>query len=381
MTAIKPDNDRLQKVLFLDGEPDRVPLWEHNIAVIHKTHLLGREPTSYQDEFEFWAAAGYDHMAFNAGFRYLVRSPALAGNPLDDRSDLIHTRISNLEKLFTTKTDKYAYDGGVTEREWAPMAEGLIANMQDLQGFPWPGTGDFDLTPFELAHTDLPEGLRVTACLGWNFTGAWWLMGMERFMVGIYEQPELVAALIDRISEMQHECLLHLLREHRAVLGAVNVLDDLAHVGGLMVSPELLRKHVFPWYCEHCVECRKAGLPVVFHTDGDVQAVIPDLIDCGFNALHPIEPQAMDIRALKREYGDRLCLLGNLDLAFPLGSGTPEDVRAEVKSLIEDCAPGGGLAVGSGNSVPEYVPHENYTTMLEAVFEFGRYPIGGELCT
>jgi uroporphyrinogen decarboxylase len=247
--------------------------------------------------------------------------------------------------------------------------------MAEFHAFPWPRAGDFPYEPFELAARDLPGGMRVSVHMGWNFTGAWWLAGMERFLTGMIDQPELCAALVDRIGVLQHECLLRVLDEHRAVVGVVTLLDDLAHLGGLLVSPDFLRQHVFPWYRETCLACHRAELPVVFHSDGDLTEVMPDLVACGFDALHPIEPQAMDIRAVKREYGDRLCLLGNIDLAYPLGLGTPDDVREAVRSLIADCAAGGGLGVGSGNTVPEYVPFENWTALREATLEFGRYPI------
>ena len=373
---ITPDNDRLRKALFRDGEPDRVPMYEQSIDQVQKARFFGREIASYRDDFEFWAAAGYDHVVLNAGMRFLIRSARAPGMFTEGEAEDLQARSNiDVSKLFVRKRDRYAYDGGITEREWAPEGDGLIATMEEFRRFPWPSATDFDYTPFELAENDLPEGVRVTAVLGWNFTGAWWLMGMERFLLSVRDQPELVAALIQRVSEIQHEVLLHLLREHRACLGAVAVPDDIAYVGGLMVSPELLRAHLFPGYRELCSECHRAELPVIYHSDGKLDEVIPDVIECGFDGLHPIESQAMDIRALKRRCGDKLCLLGNLDLAYPLGLGTPEDVRAEVKSLIEDCAGGGGYCIGSGSCIPEYVPYENWTALREASFEFGRYPL------
>jgi uroporphyrinogen decarboxylase len=115
---------------------------------------------------------------------------------------------------------------------------------------------------------------------------------------------------------------------------------------------------------------RQADWPVVMHTDGDVRPLIDDLIRIGLNALHPIEPKAMDIFDLKRKYHDELCLIGNLDLAGSLGRGTPQEVRKDVEERIKRLAPGGGYAVGSSNSVAHYVPIENY----KATIEFGQYP-------
>ena len=100
-----------------------------------------------------------------------------------------------------------------------------------------------------------------------------------------------------------------------------------------------------------------------------------DIIGCGFDGLNPLEPPTMDINLVKKEYGSRISLLGNIDLGYTLTRGTPAEVREEVRQRIHDLAPGGGFALASSNSVPEYVPYANYTAMREATFEFGRYPI------
>jgi uroporphyrinogen-III decarboxylase len=83
----------------------------------------------------------------------------------------------------------------------------------------------------------------------------------------------------------------------------------------------------------------------------------------------------MDINAVKREYGPKIAVIGNIDLAHTLTRGTPEEVRAEVRQRIHDLAPGGGYAVSSSNSVPEYVPYANFDAMRQATFDYGKYPI------
>ena len=120
---------------------------------------------------------------------------------------------------------------------------------------------------------------------------------------------------------------------------------------------------------------KSKGLPTLFHSDGKLYEVIDDLIDCGFNAIHPIEPKPMDIAYLKRTYGKKLCLVGNIDLAYTLTLGTPQEVEEEVKQRLREIAPGGGYCVGSSNSVTEYVPMANFNAMRETVFKYGRYPI------
>jgi uroporphyrinogen decarboxylase len=105
---------------------------------------------------------------------------------------------------------------------------------------------------------------------------------------------------------------------------------------------------------------------------------LDDLVALGIAGLHPLEKGAMDIRAVKKDYGDRLCLLGNVDLNL-LGMGTPDEVDCEVRALIRDVAPGGGYILTSGNSLAGYLKPENVIALVEAVREYGRYPLRTDL--
>ena len=117
------------------------------------------------------------------------------------------------------------------------------------------------------------------------------------------------------------------------------------------------------------------GSLTCWHSDGQLYAVIDDLIACGVDAVHPVEPAAMDIREFKARYGNRLCVCGNVDVDYPLTRGTPAEVTRAVKDLLRDVAPGGGCAVGSGNSIAGWIPFENYQALRSAVLEHGAYPI------
>jgi len=151
--------------------------------------------------------------------------------------------------------------------------------------------------------------------------------------------------------------------------------DDLAYNTGTMVSPRLMRSHLFPYLEEMGRICREHSLPFVIHSDGDLRQILPDLITCGFNAIHPIEPKAMDSRELKKKYGDRLALLGNIEIGEILSLGTPDEVQDEVRRRINQLGPGGGYAVGSSNTVAHYVKLENFKAMIQATRRFGVYPI------
>lgn len=142
-----------------------------------------------------------------------------------------------------------------------------------------------------------------------------------------------------------------------------------------MVSPDVLRRYVFPWYARMVRLAHQCGKIAIYHSDGRLWKVLDDIIACGFDALHPIEPKAMDIVDVRRATAGKLSLIGNIDLDYPLTTGTPEAVRAQVRERIAALARGGGYLVGSSNSIPDWVPVQNYVAMLQAAFDYGRYPI------
>ncbi|RLG98119.1 nucleoside 2-deoxyribosyltransferase, partial [Candidatus Bathyarchaeota archaeon] len=143
----------------------------------------------------------------------------------------------------------------------------------------------------------------------------------------------------------------------------------------LLVSPRDLKEFFFPWLREVGRIAEKNSLPMIYHSDGDLTSVMEDLIDCGVDAIHPIEPKAMNIVEVKERWGDRLALIGNIDLGYTLTLGTVDEVVREVKERIRDLAPGGGYAVGTSNTVTDYVKLENYKAMIAATKKWGRYPI------
>ena len=199
------------------------------------------------------------------------------------------------------------------------------------------------------------------------------LMGFQNMFEKLIDEPDLVGRVMDRIGEIQVEVFD--IVSKMDVVGAIWNHDDIAYSTALMVAPRHLRDHLWPWYKEMCRISQGRGKPIIYHSDGKLDSVLDDIVGCGFDTLHPIEPKAMDIVQVKRQYGDRLSLIGNIDLGYTLTRGTPEEVEAEVRQRIRELAPGGGYAVSSANTITEYVPLANFNALREAVFKYGRYPI------
>ena len=352
----KPDFNRLLTALTCSGEPDRVPLCELGISPTVMTPFIGREAKTQADYIEFYANAGYD---------YIKVTPMYNWNP--------EGRVP--KEGIRSSTGKFAAnsDNDVQIR-YATEGAGIITTMDDFETYPWMSVDDVDFSIYKTANEFLPDGMKIIGHQGDIFTQAWILMGFETFSYAMVEQPELIAAMLDKCGQIIYDIFERIADQEN--IGALWISDDIAYTEGLMVSPAFLREHVFPWYKKIGNIARQIGVPYMYHSDGDLWQVMPDLIDdIGFNALQPVEPKGMDIKELKDKVGHRVCLIGNIDLGYTLTRGTPEEVAEEVKQRIRDIAPGGGYCVGSSNTVPYYVPVENYCAMVEATLKYGNYPI------
>lgn len=353
MVEIEPNFERFRTVLTRSGEPDYVPLGDIGIHPLLKAGVLGRPVRSPEDEVAFWMTAGYDYLPIEQGLQ-----------------------LTDVIKRQSMTEIRASYAADTTEeqtRSWAAEGKGLITTRKEFEAFQWPDPDALDYSAFERIAPLLPPKLKVIAVLGKLFTCVWWLMGLEGMSLALADDPELVPSVFERVARFQYRVFERMLRFE--CVGAVWHADDIAYSTQLLVNPRLLRAHLFPWYHEMNRVAHSRGRLVVYHSDGALHEVLPDIVACGFDGLNPVEPKAMDITVLKRELGSRIAILGNIDLGYTLTRGTPADVRAEVRQRIHDLAPGGGYAVASSNSIPEYVPLANFNALRSATFEFGRYPI------
>lgn len=343
-----PDFGRVRKALFCE-EPDRVPLMELKIDQEVKDAFMGEAVRTPSQDVQFWAQAGYDYIRMRPDYKFRRRP---------------RTGVSNYN----------VYTDSPQTRQWEEEGAGVIGTSQEFESYNWLTPEEPDYAMLEEAASALPAGMKIIGSVNGIYENVWMLMGFETFATSLRENPALVKAMFERVGSIIFEIFCRVARMKE--VAAMWLGDDIAYTGGLIVSPEVVREHLFPWYRLMGETCRKLDMPFIYHSDGDLREVLDDLVACGVNALHPIEPKAMDILELKRSYGGKLCLIGNIDLSYTLTRGTPSEVEAEVKERIETLGPGGGYCVGSSNTVTNYVPLENFRAMVDATMRYGRYPIG-----
>jgi uroporphyrinogen decarboxylase len=338
-----PDFKRLQDTLF-NKKSNAIPLIELGIDPYIKSIILGRPLSSLMDDIEFMYLMGYD---------FVKIQPQINFN--------IHTQN-------TTKTRDNIKTGPATDRAWAPESEGIIKNWAEFENFRWPQKSQIDYSHFEKIQRMIPEGMGVIGQYGDIFTLVWELMGFENFAMAIYEEPDLVSALFDKISD-----LILSMFETMADMDCVGALwysDDIAYSSGLMINPEILRIHFFPLLNHLGKQAARKGIPLIYHSDGVLWDVMDDIIASGVSALHPIEPKSMDLKEVKDKVGDKLCLCGGVEVDL-LARGTEKEVVTLVEKWLKSVGKKGGYCAGSSNSIPEYVNVDNYKAMVKTVLQFG----------
>ena len=196
------------------------------------------------------------------------------------------------------------------------------------------------------------------------------VIGLEDTMKLVYEDREFVDHLLDISAAW---CTKFCAAAVKNGVDFVWTADDVAFKTGLFLPPGLMRELWLPKLRRIHEPALAAGTPVMFHSDGNVDELVPMLLEAGVDCLNPMDPYGVDYRELKRKFGDRLCLSGNIDIEFPLAHGTPQDVEKDVKAHMDALKPGGGYVCGSSHSIVNYVPHENFVAMINAIHRYGVY--------
>ena len=215
----------------------------------------------------------------------------------------------------------------------------------------------------------------VTVCT--IFETAWALRGLERLLMDFVEDPDLA----DHILDIPYR--YHLAAARRLVEMGVDMIwtgDDVGSQNGMMISPPTWRRFLKPRMAElvSTLKAQRPGVTIAYHSDGNIEPIIPELIEIGIDVLNPVQPRCMSPARLKKEYGDRLSFWGTIDEQHTLPFGSPDDVRAEVASRVSEVGRGGGLILGPTHHVQLDTPLENFWAMVDTVKGSGARPSLGQ---
>ena len=194
--------------------------------------------------------------------------------------------------------------------------------------------------------------------------------GMENLLMDYALNPSLVHKLASITMEYNLAAI-----ENAVSIGidAIAVEGDLAGSNNLLMSPAHFRVYIKPYLAKIVDFTHEKNLKIIKHSDGNIWPILGELVEIGFDGIHPIQPQCMDIGEVKKYLKGKACIVGNIDCQELLPNGSPEEVDNAVKETIKIASPGGGYIISSSNSIHPGVKPENYIAMIEAAHKYGVY--------
>jgi uroporphyrinogen decarboxylase len=336
----QPDFRRFLQAVRRQGEPDRVPFVELGVDREIMEAVLEQPVATVADEVRFWHALGYDYASIKVNIPWTRRRDLAP-----DTAALPHA-----------------------QREWVNVHAALVTTRAEFEAFHFPTQAEVDYGPVAEALRLAPDGLGVVGRVSGVLENAMFTLGFEGLSYLLADDPDLVRDTVDRIGSVLLSAVETLARMDG--VGAVFFGEDMGFKTATMVSPAALRELIFPWHRRIVAAAHARGKPILLHSCGNLRAVMEDVIAIGWDAKHSFEDVILPITEAKDLYGGRIAVLGGIDMDL-LSRGSEEAVRARVREVLAHCAPGGGFAIGSGNTVANYVRVGNYLAMLDAAWRVG----------
>ena len=284
-----------------------------------------------------------------------------------------------------TESDTYKDEWGITWGKIAYETPNGIGHYTEIVDFPLADDSKIDsYVPPDPADEDMGYAQQIIEEYGGEkyicgiidcsiFEALKYLRGITQSLVDIALNKEIAHKIMDWSVEY------HLELGKKLVDLGVDMLwlaDDVGSQKAMLISPEMFREMQIPKmaYLIDELKGRNKNIKIAFHSDGYIEPIIDDLIEVGVDLLNPIQPECMDPSHIKKRYGDRIGLWGTISVQSTLPFKTPEEVEAEVKQMINTCAPGGGYLLAPTHNIQLDVPLENIDAFYHAVRTYGSYP-------
>ncbi|MCX6926373.1 MAG: uroporphyrinogen-III decarboxylase-like protein [Verrucomicrobia bacterium] len=254
-----------------------------------------------------------------------------------------------------------------------PFAE--VKTIDDLKGCHWPSADWFDYAGLR-AMAEKHHSTRVVQC---GYMAPIYLhnllRGMEQSCVDPLSEPELTHELLRRVCDFEYEYHRRMFQACEGLIDVAQVTDDLGNQAGPMYSLKLYREFYKPHHKRFIGLCREFGINVFHHDDGSMRAFLPDLLEIGIDILNPVQWNCpgMELGALKRDFGQKLCFHGGIENQRILPFGTPAEVRAEVRHCIDALASDHtGYILAPCHNLQSSTPIENIIAMYDEAWNYGR---------
>ena len=353
----QPDVNRL--IAAMRGEKtDRIPNFEILIEDQHVEKILGRKAGNTLgvggDPAKGSAAAEGVRPMYPQDYIELCR--------------IIGQDVIVLENLWTPIKQQRPDDSAIV---WNDRS---LKRRADLERAVWPGQSEIEerigyVREYVAAVRGTGIGVMFLCGCIWQ-TLYEFVIGLNDCMVMMVEKPDLFDELMARSADYFAELVRRVIAEG---VDIIFLADDFAYNKGLFARVEMMERLWRPHFDRIVVPARHAGKPILFHSDGRIDDAVEMLLEMGIDCLNPMDPSGIDYRDYKRRYGHRVSLSGNIDITWPLVKGTPEDVERDVKEHMDVLKPGGRWIAGSSHSIVNYIPHENFAAMINAIHQYGRY--------
>jgi uroporphyrinogen decarboxylase len=289
-----------------------------------------------KQEINFWYKLGYDYVRIAGGIVFYGKSRK-------------------------TKDTAILSKG---ERGWVEEGTGIIKNWTDFENYPWQKKEEIDYSIYEIASKNLPDGMKMLICpsSGVFEIASETLLGFENMSYLIVDNFSLVEAVFNKVGEIIYEFYKNAV-EIDNVEGFFQG-DDLGFKTSTFLSPEHLRKLVIPWHKKFAEIAHQNGKMYWLHSCGNILNVIEDFIDdVKIDAFHSFQDEIIPVWEFKKRYGEKIGVLGGVDVN-KLATYNEENLRKYVREILDRCMPY-KYALGSGNSIANYIPVENYLIMLD----------------
>jgi len=249
---------------------------------------------------------------------------------------------------------------------------GSVTTREEFESYPWPDPEKDSWTFLDEVRPRVPEGMKlIISHPGGTLENLTSLMGYEELCIAMHEDPELVSDIADAIGSRLYRYFERALEaDKNRLIGAVTVNDDWGFKTQTFLSAEQMRQYIIPWHRKCVALAHSAGIPAILHSCGCLDSVWEDIIeDIKFDGKHSYEDAIEPVEQAYERLGSRIAILGGIDLDF-LCRATPEEITARCTAMIERTQKRGGYALGSGNSIADYIPEASYDTLRYAVLDY-----------